>query len=267
LTANNNVVKITAKTALKGKWLNSIVAVLTIIFSFFIGVLSTSFLDYVFGGTVASIFFCLYALFLLFPLFMGALRYFWHLISGDVLNPVSVFYYFSEKVLFIKSLSFLFHLFLKFLPIALLIFLPVVFVWFIAEGKLFSVLDIPLPMWTADLNYVYKILRPVSAVVFSLIALKYYMSPFLLVADENMAIDEAIYMSKVISRKTLIDFIYLIFCFIGWYLLSLFIFPMIYTLPYALTAYCVHCRFAVADYNKHLKQSFEESLPTYSVGI
>ena len=67
--------------------------------------------------------------------------------------------------------------------------------------------------------------------------------------------------------KTLIDFIYLIFCFLGWYLLSLFIFPMIYTLPYAITAYCVHCRFAVADYNKHTKRVHEENLPTYSVGI
>lgn len=267
MTASNNIVKITAKTALKGSWLNSIVATLVIVFSFFIGALSTSFLDFVFNGTVSAVFFICFSFLLLFPLLLGIVRYFWHLICGNVENPASVFYYFSEKQLFIKALSLLFHLFLKILPNALLIFIPVVFVWFITEGKLFSMLDMPLPVWTADLNYVYRILRPISLVVFFLMVIKYYLCPFLFVADDNMTVDEAIYMSKVISRKTLIDFIYLIFSFLGWYILSLFIFPMIYTLPYAIAVYCVHCRFAVADYNKHMKQIREENLPTYSVGI
>ena len=63
-----------------------------------------------------------------------------------------------------------------------------------------------------------------SAVILSLIhilMLRYYAAPILSVADEEMDASEAIHMSCVIYKRTMLDFIYLFFSFAGWLLLSL----------------------------------------------
>ena len=82
--------------------------------------------------------------------------------------------------------------------------------------------------------------------------LRFYIAPILFVADENMDVSETLHMSTVISRKSSLDFIYLISSFIGWILISVLVIPLIFTLPYILTSYAVHVRFAIAEYNKHI---------------
>jgi uncharacterized membrane protein YccF (DUF307 family) len=65
-----------------------------------------------------------------------------------------------------------------------------------------------------------------------------------------MDVYEAIHKSTLLSRATSIDFLGLLLSFFGWILLSVTVIPLIFTLPYFLTSYMVHSRFAVANYNK-----------------
>ena len=92
------------------------------------------------------------------------------------------------------------------------------------------------------------------------------MAPLFFVADDNIDANEAMHMSTVISRKTSIDFVYLCFSFIGWLLLSILIVPLIFTLPYMLTSYAVHIRFAVAEYNRHIEQINKIDFPEFTAG-
>jgi uncharacterized membrane protein len=58
----------------------------------------------------------------------------------------------------------------------------------------------------------------------------------------------------MISKHSSGAFASLILSFFGWFLLSLFGIPLVYTLPYFLISYVVHCRFAIVNYNLNLEQ-------------
>ena len=71
-------------------------------------------------------------------------------------------------------------------------------------------------------------------------------------------------MSTVISKKSGIDFVYLLFSFLGWMFLSLLVIPLIFTLPYMITSYAVHVRFAVAEYNRYIEEREKKNYNIFS---
>ena len=267
MTAGNNVIKATALTALKGKKIKAIFACLILFFSVFIGGYTSSLFS-IFGGEILT--FVLNFIFFAFiytPLFLGILRFIWRILFGADDNPISVFYYFSQKKLYKKILKFLSLLLIRIVPLGVLVSLPAVFARVISLGKVFEYFKMPIPMWAANISYAYIFLSTIAFVIMLLYSLKFYIAPVLLVADENMDAAEAIHMSTVISKKTSLEFLYLVFGFLGWILISVLVIPAIFVLPYFLTAYAVHVRFAVAEYNMHIKKSFEDDTPTFVTGV
>jgi len=267
MTPNSSIIKLTAKTALKGNQLKSIIASLILIISGFVISTIASLISIISGEIFAVVLSILFYIFLLFPLFMGLLRYFWRLILGTIDNPISVFYYYSEKALYIKAIHLIFAFIIKCIPIGIILNLPAIFVWIISKNFIFDLINIPTPLWSTNLSYAVLLLRTLATVILVIYMLKFYIAPVLFVADENIDVAEALHMSAVISKKTTLDFIYLFFSFLGWLLLSVFIIPLIYTLPYILTAYLVHVRFVIADYNKHIKKNNNTDFPSFEAGI
>ena len=106
-------------------------------------------------------------------------------------------------------------------------------------------------------NWKYYFAAPVVIILIA-IMLKYYLAPFLFVADEDMDVMEAIHKSTVLTRATAVDFLILVLSFLGWILLSVLVMPLIFTLPYMVMSYVVHSRFAVANYNKVVKEFKKE---------
>ena len=97
--------------------------------------------------------------------------------------------------------------------------------------------------------------------------LKYYLAPFLIVADENMEVGEAIHMSSTVSKNVMLDIIYLFLSFLGWIALSVLIIPLVFTMPYMLTSLSFHVRFAIAEYNKRVEKINQSDIPTFAAGI
>lgn len=252
MTGGSRIVKITAKTALKGNILKSVIAVSVFLFCYFICNYSAGIFSYTGNYSVSYIIFTLMFIFLIAPLFLGLIRFVWRMLFSANDNPIAVFYYLSDKKLYIKSLKLIFLLIFKAIPIGLLLFFPVILLWFFSQGFFYDFLDITMPLWIANINSLLKILIAFAVVVLAFYMLKFYIAPILFVADEEMDVSETLHMSTVISRKASLDFIYLISSFIGWILLSFLVIPLIFTLPYFLTSYAVHVRFAVAEYNKHI---------------
>lgn len=264
MTAGNNAVKHTARTILNTRMLKSVFSASAIIFSTFICYYTAALLEIVTGPYVATAIFAVSALFLLAPLYLGLLRFFWRQLFGAEDLPICVFYYLSNKSLYKKVLKYILTLTSKILGISVIIALPAFAVWLASQGFIYEMLDMPIPIWSANLNNVFVFLRSIAIVVITAIALKYYLSPILFVADENIDISEALYMSKTISRKTYIDFVFLCFSFLGWILLSILIIPLIFTLPYMVTAYTVHSRFAIADYNLFVEKNSQKNFYGFS---
>lgn len=252
MNVGNRAVKMTAKTALKGNMLRSAFTVAITAFVWFIGVYLSYLSEIAFGDVFSAVFCGAFVIFLFLPLFCGVLRFFWRILFGVKDAPVSVFYYFTEKKLYMRALSLIFGLILKAVPPALVLAIPTVGLKLVSMGSIFELADMSIPLWTANLSYIYSFMCVLCIVILILYMLKFYMAPLLLVSDESMDPAECLHMSAMLSKKNSLDFISLIISLIGWILISVTVIPIIFTLPYIITSYAVHFRFAVADYNKHI---------------
>lgn len=267
MTASGAVVKLTAKTALKNNWLKTSVACLTVIFAFFTVSIASGFITFVLNDVAAYIFFAVAAVFLLFPLIFGLIKFFWRFIFGADDNPISVFSCFSCVREYKRILRLTVALGLRAVGIGILLFLPSIIIDIFSNADIYELLNIPIPLWTSNFGYMSVFLKTVAAVVLFFLMLKYYIAPFLLIADENMEVAEAIHMSATVSKNVMLDIIYLIFGFSGWIILSVLVIPLVFTLPYMLTSLSVHVRFAIAEYNKRVESINNTGIPTFDAGI
>ncbi len=251
MLAPSSVVKATAKTALGGRFYRCIIACTVFVFTVLIGLYSAQLIGFVspFSYT-ADIAFVLFAVLLFAPLFLGLVRFFWRLIWDEDDSPVLVFHYFSSPALYMRALKLVLFLGIRVGIAALLLYLPAIVVDIFSGSGIYDMLSIPMPLWISNFRVISVCLKAVAGVGIFFISLKWYMAPFLYVADEEMDALEAIHMSSTISRGTTLDFFLLILSCTHWIILSLLLLPIVFTLPYFIAIYIVHCRYAVTHYNK-----------------
>ena len=250
MTSPTFAVKTTAKTILKGNYYRCILAALIPAFISLALTFTAGILDVPFGSAVAYGVLAVAEFFIVLPVFLGLLRFYRRLMWNEKDNIISVFHYLSSGEKYKKALKCSFVFLLRLLSVAVLAYLPSIFLWVISNDVLYEFIGINMPSFIRSFSEAQTALITLSTAVFIFFALKFYLTPFLLVADEDMDIGEALHMSKVISRKSTIDFIALLFGMSFWILISAFLVPLPFTLPYIVLAYMVHCRFAVAHYNK-----------------
>ena len=263
MLAGSKVVKATAKSTLKNNYSISLFCSTALITVCFLGIYISYPLSIILGSLFSNLFTILFSIFISAPLFLGVVRFFWRLSFSADDSPIIIFYYFSQKKLYLKTLKFIFNLFLKLLPSLILLTIPPIAIYLISNGKIFDILKITPPLWSANLNNVIVLITTLSIIIFLFILFKYYLSLSLFIADDNIDSAEAIHMSTIISKKTALDFAYLVISFLGWILISFLVFPLIFLLPYMITAYCTHARFAVAEYNKHIENISSNIFPTF----
>ncbi len=267
MTAGNSVVKLTAKTALKNNWLKCIAASLSLIFSCLIIFIAADYVSYISNGALGYILLAVAGIFLIFPLFLGVVRFFWRMIFGADDMQAAIFHYFSDKEKYRRALRLSASLAIRTVGFAAVVFLPAFIINIFSGVKIYDIMNIPIPIWTGNLYYLTVFLKTVASVVLFFIMSRYYLAPFLAVADEDMDVTEAIHMSCTLAKDTGLDFIYLIFSFLGWLLISVLVFPLVFTLPYFMTSLSVHVRFAVAEYNKKVEKNSNSGIPTFSAEI
>ena len=227
MTVSIASIKADAKKALKEKWLMAIISGLTLLFLYLIIQNLASVLATVLGEVWAAALMVLFMLSLFCPLLLGVFRCFWRILGGCDETPVSVFYYFSKISLYLKAFKLTFKLAFRVAVCALVIYLPVIIISVISSPELYRIFDLPIPIWSQNLSYLIKLLSSLSFALVMVWLTKFYLAPILVIANEEIDLDEALHMSVVISRGTLMDFIFLIISLIGWILLSLFFVPLL----------------------------------------
>lgn len=257
MVGGSKVVKLTAKTALSGNWLKVIFATVIFLICCFVCGFSADIFSYTDIFSVSAAISALFYLFLIFPLFLGILRYTWRMIFGVCDNPIAVFYYLSDLKKYKRALGFVFRFILKMLPPILILYTPVTIFWLFTQSYIYDFLGISMPLWVANTNSLFIILGVFISVGIAFYMLKFYLSPFLFVADDEIEAGEALHMSSIIARKSALDFIYLLLSLSGFIIISLPVIPLAFTMPYIITCYAVHVRFAVAEYNMHIKNPAE----------
>ncbi len=264
MTAPSPVIKQTAKTALKPRLLPSVIVCCVLLFSHFI-VDRINQLVLIFAGIegyfISSI---VLGFFVISPLFLGVLNFFNRVVWGMDDSVIIVFKYFSSFKAYVRALKFILRIDIKLLFIGTLLFFPCIIISIFSTASTYAALNIPYPVWASVLNEVNKLMFILSFFVLMFIMLKYYLSGFVFVSNDDIEPDEATNMSTIISKRTGGDFFGLVLSFGPWILLSLLIVPLVITLPYFLTCYCVHSHHAIQDYNHDVERFGTESVPTFS---
>ena len=263
MVAPSPVIKKTAKTALSGHWLQSIVVSVMFVFSFFIGELAASLVSIVSGNAGYIIFSALFAVFILSPLSLGVLCWFRRILWGQNDGLLLIFKYFSNKNEYMRAVHLTLILTVKIAVSAIIMFFPCIIVWVLSSEWFYLLLDLPFPVWTSSLWTLNSFLAIIGALGLVFVAVRYYLSAFLFVSDSNIHPAEAVNMSTIISKRSGGDFIGLVLSFAGWLLLSLFIAPLIFTLPYFIESYVVHCRYAITAYNRDIDRFNAQNMPYY----
>ena len=250
----SKAVKSTAKAALKGRWLSACVATTLFILPIIIISFATSLLSSIIKDNIIFIVWLLLNDVLICPLFLGLIRFFKNLIFENVLCVQEIFIYFSCFKAYKRALRLILDLLARFIFYSVVCFIPAGIVRFITSDFFFGLLNIDIPLWSESLGALLSFLIGMAALSVFILMLRYYLAPFLLVANDDMSVDEAIHMASVIARRSSGELWSLIFSFLGYLILSLFVVPIIFTLPYFLCALTVHSRYSVTSYNLNLTQ-------------
>ena len=247
MTVSLTSIKSEAKAALKGNYVISMISALTILFSFLIIENVSWCLSFVVGNVAANAIMLLFCILFCGPLTLGVLRMFWRIHSGLVEPPAVAFYYFSKPLFYYKAIRLCFMLALRLLVFALIFNLPAMIVYVIASPQIYDFLKMPIPIWSQHLAQIVNFLSTIGAVLTVASLFKFYLAPMLVIFDDEIDAEEAVHMSRVISKTSLIDFVFLIFSLILWILISLLFIPLVFTLPYFLMCYIIHAQYSIKD--------------------
>ncbi len=252
----SQAVRNTARAALKGNWLMASSACLTFLLAVTLIYFSCSLLSSVIPDIIATIILYVLIVFLLSPIFLGLIRFFKNLIFETNIGLSEIFIYLSAFSAYKRALKLILELLARLLFYSAICFLPAGTVKLITTDFFFGLLNIDIPLWSQSLDTLLSFLLGMGALATFIIMLRYYLAPFLLVSDDNMAVDEAIHMATVISRRSSNELWSLILSFSGYILLTVFMIPLIFTLPYFLCALAVHSRFAITNYNLTIAKAY-----------
>lgn len=265
MLAPSPVVKQTAKTALIDKFLSSVAVCCVLIFTYFICSLIASLVS-VFAAEIGFVVVLLASfVFALSPLTLGVLYYFRRLIWKCEDSALVIFKYFSSVKEYKRALEFTLLLLARFAVAAVIAFFPCLVIWILSNESVYEVFGMSLPVWASNLWALNSFVVIFAILALLFIMLKFYLAPFIFVSNDEIDSAEAVNMSTIISKRTGGDFFGLVVSFSGWILLSLFVAPLIFTLPYFCASYSVHCRFAITAYNRDVDHFNTINTPSYSV--
>ncbi len=254
---NSTAIKREAKRLLAGKWPSAIAAVMVFIFFFmFMAILYTLLNPFFSSGvplmvlTVLTVFF---AVALGFPLMLGVFRVYRCIFADTDTDLYTVFYYFSSVKRLTKAIGLCIFLVSKFALTALLLLLPSILIDALASGKLPFFDASGMPIWFSNLWVFGTFLRGIAVAVLVYIILRYYLCAYIFVQNDNINVLEAVLLSKKVGKLSISGFVGLGLSLIGWLLLSLLAVPIVFTVPYIIMCYTVHCNTAIDYYNRSLK--------------
>lgn len=244
-----NTVKKTAKAAMKGNYSNLAIAAFIAVYAVISGALCAGVL---FGvlDIIAVFADIAFLMFVITPLIFGVFKYYRRAMWGVKESPTEVLSVFRSGKDYIRALSLGLFLFARIFVCLIIFTIPASVASALSESTFYSNMGIAMPTFAPALSVVSKLFFAVGIFLTFLVNLKFYLMPFLMASNDNIGVVEASRLSRTISRESAADFCWLICSMAGWIICSLLIVPLIFTLPYMLSCYTVHCGFCVAEYNK-----------------
>ncbi len=255
---NSVAVKKTALAALKNEWPTAMAAVTIPLVFYLIMINVFSLLEYIFAVPVALVTVRILLIFVMIfiglPLSLGALRILWGIETDASLKISEVFHYFSSVKAYKRVFNFIVLLFGGMILKSVALLLPSYIIDLISNSSSGLFANTAMPLWVDNLWVFAAFLRIIAVCCIIYVALRYYLAPFIFVANDGADPFECVHKSYTVSRVSVGNFVGLMFSLTGWILLSLFFIPMVFTLPYMSMCYLMHSRFSAVFYNKKVEK-------------
>lgn len=263
---DSKVVKITARTALRSKWIEAISASFLGLFAvIFVRILaSILMLNQDAGVHIAVVLtIVLFSVFAISPLFLGIVRFFWRL-TDSANDPLSsVFFYFGRKEDYLKSVKLTFIMVWRVFIAGFLCMMPYAFINIISGSWFYQFMGFEIPLWAPNLVLFESVLYIGGIMAAVLYVSRYYLVPVLVASNDDLLLLEAVHISCMVSKRSVTSFLWLSVSLFGWIMLTVLLLPAIYTLPLILCCYTVHSRFAMVNYNLVMEQSENNAMGFY----
>lgn len=251
---SNKTVKQLAKKCLKPIWACAVLVFVILSAALVFGICTAEILAAVLPGWAIILFYVLFFVLMFAPLFLGAVLWLWRVTSMPNASIAEIFLPFSSVSAYIKNLSFVVIATFKAFCAYVICLLPYFAAHMGAAGRIFG----NTPGFAVSALAVESVFEFVGIIAFLYILLRHYLAPFIFMAGVGMTANEAIYLSRKISKDSFFPFCLLFLSLIGWLALSLLALPVFYTLPYMAVCFTVHSRFAINEYNKKLRTQDKE---------
>lgn len=255
---SNRVVKQTARMMLTGRWTAAVSAAVLGISGFMLMCVLQSLLampNTKIAHLTAQTFGFVFYVLVLSPLFLGVLRFFWRMINSADDRLISVFYYFSALPRYIRAIKLTLVMGWRIFTAVIICMLPYFAIGLVTGGGLYQFFGWEIPLWVPNLILIESFLKIIGIVTAAVYAARYYLVPVIAIMDEERLLLEAVHVSCLVSKRSGMAFLSLACSCVFAILLSLLVIPAIYTLPFIVTAYLIHCRFVMVNYNLVLGDS------------
>lgn len=187
-----------------------------------------------------TVFSSLFTVFISTPFFFGVLRWFWLITSGKEAPLGEIFCYFSTPKLFGKSVRLSLALFFKIVLAAVLCLLPYI-LWSVAfSPELYDRFQLSMPIWMSGLFPVAEFLKLLGLLAFAVISVRFLLFYVPLFTEPGLNVRATFKFATGLIHGKLFRLIGFLLSFFGWFLLSLFVLPLLFTLPFFLSSLCIY---------------------------
>ena len=174
------------------------------------------------------------------PLILGIWRCLYLSVRNNNIQIRELFYFYSSVKLFFRSFFLRLNLFIRQFLYLLILFLPAITLSFLMSDYAAEFFKYNLSTFaSAILMFAAAVLWICAAIIYVIIILRYSFTCIIAASDDKININQSVKLS--INRTNGYKFCIFKFTlsFIGWFLLCIFIFPLIYVLPYYLEGIAV----------------------------
>lgn len=167
------------------------------------------------------------------PLMMGLWRCLHLITEGKNIQIENLFYFYSSPKLFFRSILFQINIFLRELLYLLILFLPAIVTSFFLSDYAAAFFKYKLSTFASSALMFAAAVFWIGAVIFYIIILlRYSFAGIIAASNDKLKITRSIKLAIKRSNGYKLCIFKLIISFIGWFALCVFIFPIIYVLPY-----------------------------------
>lgn len=255
-------VKTNAKLALKGNWPLAIAAIAVPVLAVLAILLFCDAATYLVKSYALRMFFYGLAIaasvFIGLPSFLGVIRFYKNLYTGNKADFSQIFFYFSSISRYFRAVGFMFVVALPIAVISFLLLFPSFVLDYIADGGFDFLFKQGIPIWVSNLSIIATFLRCAAIAGIVLVSLKFYMAVYLFIINDCLSPRDIVYQSFAVSYYSNTAFISLLFSMLGWVVFGFLIIPLIFILPYMLMSYVTHAKYAVTFYNSALLKNKNE---------